>query len=214
MDRTEVIRLLAEISLVDDRVVKTDETEQEAQVRMWSVVLRDVSYEFAGEAVGQHYAEHAWAVMPKDIASRWRAEARRRMDRHTQTFEPTAHPEVDPDDIPAYQAALRGDRAAVVRGTEAPAPVLALLSGIGRRVGDEPAAVRSGPVEEYLAMREQARADAAERPAGPPERAVRCTACGADPDKPCKTLNGRRTLQGVHASREDAYTAARERGAL
>ena len=76
MDRTEVIRLLAEISLVDDRVVKTDETEQEAQVRMWSVVLRDVSYEFAGEAVGQHYAEHAWAVMPKDIASRWRAEAR------------------------------------------------------------------------------------------------------------------------------------------
>jgi len=43
---------------------------------------------------------------------------------------------------------------------------------------------------------------------------VRCTACGADAGKPCKTVNGSRTLAGVHGSREDAYASARERGAL
>jgi len=213
MDRTEVIRLLAEISLVDDRVVKTDETEQEAQVRMWSVVLRDVSYEFAGEAVGQHYAASAYPVLPKDIAERWRVHARRTLERHTGTFEPTAHPHLDPDDISGYQIALRRERASVLRGDEEPAPVLALLSGIRERVGGEPAGITSAPANEnYLAARAQTAA--IERPSGPPERSVRCTACGADVGKPCKTLDGRRTLDGVHASRQDAYASARERGAL
>lgn len=213
MDMQQTIRLLGEISLIDDRAVRTDETEQLAQVRMWAAILRAVPYEFAGEAVGAHYAESAYPVLPKDIAARWRVEARSRMARHTDTFEPTAHPDVDPDDVTGFQAALRDDRAAVVRGVEAPAPVLALLSGIGRRVGDEPGEIVSAPAgEEYLAAK--ARVVAVERPADPPARAVRCTACGADAGKPCKTVNGSRTLAGVHGSREDAYASARERGAL
>lgn len=129
MDMPEVIRLLAEISLIDDRVVKLDETEQIAQVRMWSAILREVPFDFAGDAVGQHYAECAWPVMPKDITARWRIVARRRLDRHTGTFEPTAHPHVDPDDITGFQAALRAERQAVRLGSGQPVGLRELVSG-------------------------------------------------------------------------------------
>ncbi|WP_399142216.1 hypothetical protein Q3A86_32875 [Streptomyces sp. NBUA17] len=92
MTLDETIDLLQQIALVDDRVVKVDEAEQAAQVTMWAAVLRDVPLAFAGEAVGRHYAESAWAVMPKDIAARWRDQVRDRLRMATGTFEPTHHP--------------------------------------------------------------------------------------------------------------------------
>jgi hypothetical protein len=147
----ETVRLLQQIALVDDRVVRIDETEQAAQVTMWAAILRDVPYEFAGQAVGEHYAESAWPVMPKDIAARWRANARRRLDRHVGTFEPCAHPRLDPDDIPGYRAALRAEREGVRRGADDPIELRALLAG------SEPVAAGC-PNDEYRRAREALRA--------------------------------------------------------
>jgi hypothetical protein len=116
MTLDETLELLRQIALVDDRVVRLDETEQAAQLSLWASILRDVPLQFAGEAVGDHYASSAWPVMPKDIAERWRAESRRRLDRHVNTFEPRTRPFLDPDDIPGFRAALRAEREGVRRG--------------------------------------------------------------------------------------------------
>ncbi|MEV4437507.1 hypothetical protein AB0K09_00570 [Streptomyces sp. NPDC049577] len=197
MDTRDVIRLLGEISLVDDRVVKTDELEQVAQVRLWAAALRDVPLAFAGEAVGQHYAESAYPVMPKDIAARWRATARDRMQRHAERRAPA----VDPDDVDGYVLALRADRAAVVTGAEPPAPVRALVAGVGRAVEAAPA--NPG----YLATK-AAMFPKRERPAGPPELAVRCPTCGADAGRPCRTLARGRTMGNTHPDRQRDYAVA------
>ncbi|MFI1467615.1 hypothetical protein [Streptomyces wuyuanensis] len=150
MTLDETLEFLSQIALVDDRVVRLDETEQAAQLTMWAAILRDVPLDFAGRAVGEHYASSAWPVMPKDIAERWRTESRRRLDRHVGTFEPCAHPYLDPDDIPGYRAALRAEREGVRRGGD-PVELRALLSG------SEPAAAGC-PNDEYLQAREALRA--------------------------------------------------------
>ncbi|WP_125262343.1 hypothetical protein [Streptomyces alboflavus] len=150
MTLDETLELLTRISLVDDRVVKVDEAEQAAQLTLWSAVLRDVPLQFAGHALGEHYAESAWPIMPKDIAARWRAVARDRLNRHAGTFEPSAHPHLDPDDVPGYQAALRAQRDGVRTGREAPVELRALLAGSGP-------AGHGRPNDEYRQAREALR---------------------------------------------------------
>ncbi|MFD3517744.1 hypothetical protein [Streptomyces sp. NPDC058657] len=147
----ETIELLTGIALVDDRVVRTDETEQAAQLTMWATILRDVPLDFAGQAVGEHYAESAWPVMPKDIAARWRIVARGRLDRHVGTFEPNRHPHVDPDDHAGYRAALRAERDGVRKGCEEPLELRALVGGAIPASAGQPTA-------EYLAVRDRIRA--------------------------------------------------------
>ncbi|MEV6836798.1 hypothetical protein AB0N17_20200 [Streptomyces sp. NPDC051133] len=150
MTLKETLELLRQIALVDDRVVRLDDTEQAAQLTMWAAILRDVPLPFAGQAVGDHYATSAFPIMPKDIAERWRAESRRRLDRHVGTFEPCAYPHLDPDDIPGYRAALRAERDGVRRGADDPIELRALLAG------SEPAAA-GRPNEAYLQAREALR---------------------------------------------------------
>ncbi|MFF3190520.1 hypothetical protein [Streptomyces misionensis] len=149
----ETLELLSQIALVDDRVVRLDETEQAAQLSMWAAILRDIPLDFAGQAVGEHYAESAWPVMPKDIAERWRKAARARLDRHVGTFEPSAHPHVDPDERygNAFAAALRAERERVWRGAGDPIELRALLAG------SEPVAA-GRPNDEYRQAREALRA--------------------------------------------------------
>ncbi|NDZ63596.1 hypothetical protein [Streptomyces cyaneofuscatus] len=157
MNMTETLDLLEQIALIDDRVVKTSETEQEAQLTMWAAILRDVPLQFAGEAVGQHYAESAWPVMPKDIAARWRKTYRDRLGRGVHTFEPNKHRHIDPDDISGYQRALRAQTQAVRTGCDEPIEMRALIAGADL--------VTAGtPNDEYRRAREemrQARTEAA-----------------------------------------------------
>lgn len=150
MTLDETLDLLRQIALVDDRVVRLDETEQVAQVTMWAAILRDVPITYAGQAVGEHYATSAYPIMPKDIAERWRAESRRRLDRHVNTFEPRSRPFLDPDDIPGYHAALRAERDRVRRGNDEPIAWPALMAG-----ADLIPAGR--PNDEYLRAREELR---------------------------------------------------------
>ncbi|SDL33646.1 zinc finger domain-containing protein [Streptomyces indicus] len=205
MDVQEVIRLLGEISLVDDRVVKTDEAEQKAQVRMWAVALSEVPLDYAGEAVGRHYAESAYPIMPKDITARWRDTVRERLSRQVGTFEPSHHPELDPDDKygNAYVAALRAGRTAVMTGAEQPRELPELVGRVGRTVEAAPA------TEGYLAAKAALfpKRDKPAGPTGPPELAVGCPACEAAPHRPCQTTKRGRPMTGTHPSRRDAYAA-------
>lgn len=156
MTLDETLELFEQIALIDDRVIKTNETEQTAQLTLWARVLRDVPLDFAGQALGDHYAESAWPVMPKDIAARWRTEARRRLDRHVGTFEPCAYPQLDPDDVPGYRAALRAEREGVRRGGSEPLEFRALMAA-----SDPVPAGR--PNAEYLRVREEIRRARTER---------------------------------------------------
>ncbi|MFJ8755646.1 hypothetical protein [Streptomyces cyaneofuscatus] len=157
MNIEQTLDLLDQIALIDDRVVKSNETEQEAQLTLWAAILVGVPYAFAGQAVGAHYAESAFPIMPKDIAARWRTVARDRLEQGVHTFEPTEHPHIDPDDIPGYQLALRAQRRAVRTGCDEPIAMRALIAG------SDPV-VRGTPNDDYRQAREavqRARAEAA-----------------------------------------------------
>ncbi|MEU0675441.1 hypothetical protein ABZ330_21620 [Streptomyces sp. NPDC006172] len=209
MTLDETIDLLSQIALIDDRVVKVDTAEQRAQVTVWAAVLRDVPLQFAGEAVGRHYAESAWPIMPKDIAGRWRDQVRDRLGRSTGTFEPADHPNVDPDDRygNAYVAALRAQRGAIAGGTTEPVGLRELMPAVGSRLGGG-RAVDLVPANSDFRTTKTAMYPPRTQPAGPPERSVHCPACGASPGKPCRTTNRGRQMNGIHPSRRDAYEAA------
>lgn len=91
--------------------------------------------------------------------------------------QPAAVPDADPDDIPAYLAAIRAQRTRAADGGELrPRDMKALLSGVGR---DMPADTT---------------------PQGP--LSVACPHCAAKPLHACRSYNGRR-LSLFHPSRID-----------
>lgn len=208
MTLDEVLELLSNVALVDDRVVKVHEIEQRAQVSMWAAILGDVPYEFAGRAVGEHYRESAYPILPKDIAARWRTEVRDRLNRSMGTFEPTDHPDVDPDDQygNAYVAALRAQRRAVAGGSAEPVGLRELMPAVGSRLGGGRIAELVPANDEFRAAKE-AKYPRRARPAGPPELTVHCPVCGASAGKPCQLRGSGRRMTGTHPSRRDRYEA-------
>jgi hypothetical protein len=208
MTLDETIDLLSQIALVDDRVVKVDEAEQRAQVTMWAAVLRDVPLQFAGEAVGRHYAESAWPIMPKDIAERWRLQVRDRLGRSLGTFDPVDHPHIDPDAETgdAYVAALRAQRRAIAGGETEPVGLRELMPAVGNRLGGGRAAELVPANDTFRQVREQHYPRRA-RPAGPVELAVHCSYCGASPGRPCQLPHNGKRMTGTHGSRRDAWEA-------
>ncbi|NNJ04176.1 hypothetical protein HHX38_08515 [Streptomyces sp. PKU-MA01144] len=222
MNPSEVPQLLAEIALADPRVRRTDPIELRAQIAMWAGILTNVPYPYAVHAAQQHYARSSWPILPADIATRWAADVRDRMDRHTGTFEPTEHPELHPDDIAGYQTALRAERHAVATGTQPPNELRALTAGpAASEVADRLAALGSyvpEHVRDVLAEQRPVRT-ARERlaRAGLPDPLnVPCNWCGAPTNQPCRdnrtnpSGGARRTRPRTkpHPSRTDAAQAA------
>lgn len=222
MKPSEIPQLLAQIALADPRVRREDPIEMRAQIQMWAGILADVPPDFALQAAQQHYATSTWPILPAEIATRWKTAVRDRMTRHNGTFEPTEHPEVDPDDVTGYLEALRGQRRAVVHGEQAPAPVRAITAGPAAAE----AARRVAALGDYLTT-ETRQALAPYRPVAaarlraaqegqPDPLAVACPVetCRARPGQPCQrpTRRGGRTrLHGAHASRTDLATTDPER---
>lgn len=219
MEPELIPQLIAEIALADPRIRRTDEMEQVAQIGMWAGILADVPYDDAIRFVHEHYATSQWPILPANIATRWQATVRDRMERHTGTFEPTAHPELDPDDITGYQAALLAERQAVVRGQQPPTELAAITSGpAAEEVERRMAALGSympPSVRDALAPCRPAAAArvTAIREGRPDALAVPCPVetCRAVAKAPCtapRRGGGRRNLGNPHPSRIDAAEGA------
>ncbi|MGK4583464.1 zinc finger domain-containing protein [Kitasatospora sp. HPMI-4] len=95
-------------------------------------------------------------------------------------------PDADPDDVPAYLAALRTQRIRAAAGEPLTyRPRLAIAAaGVGRKVPTEEPVRRSGP------------------------RSIRCPQCSAEPGKSCRTTVLGRRMADVHPSRLDAAKRA------
>jgi hypothetical protein len=185
---------------------------------MWAGILTDVPYDFAIHAAQQHYAEAKWPILPAEIATRWGAVVRDRMNRHNGTFEPTAHPELDPDDIGGYLTALRGERQAVVLGHTPPAEVKQITAGQAAAEAEARLAALGSYVPRHVdEVLDSYRPVKAERRAAitagrPDALAVPCDWCNARPGEPCRsrriTPGGGATAQRrratPHPSRLDA----------
>jgi len=219
MEPELIPQLIAEIALADPRIRRNDEMEQVAQIGMWAGILADVPYDDAIRFVHEHYATSQWPILPANIATRWQAVVRDRMTRHVGTFEPTAHPELDPDDEAGYRRALAAERQAVALGQQPPTELAAITAGpaaeeVERRMaalGDYmPRTVRDAlaPYRPAAAARVEAI-----REGKPDALAVACPVetCRATAKAPCtapRRGGGRRTLGNPHPSRLDAAEGA------
>ncbi|MEV8353158.1 hypothetical protein ACFVTT_23430 [Streptomyces niveus] len=124
MEPTRIPELIAQIALADPRVRREDRIERRAQALMWAGILTDVPYDYALDAVHQHYAKSTWPILPADIATRWAATVR---DRMLRDVDPT--PPVDPDNAAAYRHALAEHRRAVITGQQPVVEHQALTTG-------------------------------------------------------------------------------------
>ncbi|MFI8360758.1 hypothetical protein ACIGD1_11420 [Streptomyces sp. NPDC085612] len=203
MNPEQIPQLLKQVSYADPRILPEDRQELQGLAALWAGVLIDVPAEFAMWAVGQHYAESPFPIKPSDIAGRWRAHVRDRMNRHTGTLEPTRYPELDPDDVAGFMHTLRAERHAVIMGQAEPTPLKAItavpddvqerLDRLGRYIPDH---VRT----QLAAYRPQRAArEAAIRKGEPDPLSVPCPWCGAPTGHACR---GRR----IHPSTRDPET--------
>ncbi|MEU9558020.1 zinc finger domain-containing protein [Streptomyces fumanus] len=149
----------------------------EADVLAWHTVLADIAFEPAKAAVTAHYATETRWIMPADIRQHVLA---RRNDTAADIQGPglpAAIPDADPDDIPAYLAAVREQRTRAANGQLRPRPVRELLAGVGRQAPTK--TTQTGPLS------------------------VECPYCGAGPLHRCRR-GDTGLLVGFHPSRIDA----------
>lgn len=222
MKPAEIPQLLAQIALADPRVRREDPIEMRAQIHMWAGILADVPADFALKAAQEHYAKSTWPILPAEIATRWQTLVRERMNRDIGTFEP--RPDLDPDDVPGYLAALRQQRQAVVHGQTPPAEVRAITAGPAAAE----AARRVAALGDYLTT-ETRQALAPYRPVAaarleaategrPDPLTVACPVetCRAPAGQPCQRptrRGGRHRLQHPHPTRtESAHLATTDHG--
>ncbi|MGW1796919.1 zinc finger domain-containing protein [Streptomyces sp. NPDC001984] len=186
MTPAETAELLGLCAAFDRRTIgKTD-------VLAWQTVLADVDFTAAKQAVTAHYAAETRWIMPADIRQAVRKQRAETAADYQGPGLSAEIPDADPDDVPAYLAALRAQKIRAADGLK-PRPVAALLGRAvhqltagGTALEEPPASVRRpGPL------------------------GVACPTCGAAIGRPCKTpaLEGR-------DPRERPPHAARKRAAL
>lgn len=214
MKPSEVPQLLAQIALADPRVRREDPIELRAQIAMWAGILAEVPYDYALTAAHQHYAKSTWPILPADIATRWAATVRDRMNRHTDPA-----PAVDPDNETAYRAELAATRYAVATGAAPAVELRELTAGPAAYEADARWAALGSyvPIHVRDALAEQ-RPERAERErllrTGQPDPlSVQCPwdACRASAGQRCNTRG--RTRHDPHPARTDAARTARETAA-
>lgn len=210
MKPSEVPQLLAQIALADPRVRREDPIELRAQIAMWAGILADVPYDYAITAAHQHYAKSTWPILPADIATRWAATVRDRMNRHTDP----APAGVDPDNETAYRHAIAAGRRAVAIGQAPAVELRELTTGPAACEADARWAALGSCVPLHVrdALAEQ-RPERAERErllrAGQPDPlSVQCPwdACRAPAGQRCQTRG--RSRHDPHPARIDAAAGA------
>lgn len=225
MTPDQIPALLKQVSYADPRLLPADPQELLGLAALWAKVLADVPVDFALNAVGEHYATSPFPIKPSDIADRWNSKVRDRLHRDNGTFEPNDFPDLDPDDVTGYLAALRGQRQAVARGFQPPNTVKAITAGpaadeVTERLKTLGTYVPRQVDEALDAHRPIKAARRAALIAGEPDAlSVPCDWCDAAIGEPCRsrrinpngaaTSNKRRATP--HPSRVDhAREAARE----
>ncbi|WP_073793147.1 zinc finger domain-containing protein [Streptomyces uncialis] len=153
----------------------------EADVLAWQTVLADIDFNAARQAVTAHYATETRWIMPADIRQAVRRHRSATADSIHGPGLPAEIPDADPDDVPAYLAAVREQRTRAADGQQLRRrPIAELVAGIGRPMpdgrGGEPSPVRR---------------------AGPLGR--ECPACAAPIGRPCRT--GRDRERAPHEAR-------------
>jgi hypothetical protein len=140
-----------------------------ADVLAWHTVLADIDHEAAKQAVTQHYAVETRWIMPADIRGAVHRNRSAAADSIHGPGLPAEIPDADPDDIPAYLAAIRQQRTRAANGHELrPRPVRELLAGIGHGIPPGLEDVkRPGPLGDD------------------------CPKCHAAIGRPCRTPNGK-----------------------
>ncbi|MFF4661990.1 hypothetical protein [Streptomyces sp. NPDC001282] len=209
MEPEQIPQLIAEIALADPRVRREDRTERRAQALMWAGILADVPYDFAVTAAHQHYAKSTWPILPADIATRWAATVADRLGRHTGTFEPLQHPELNPDDElgDAFVAALKAERHAVATGQQPPNELRAITSGPAAEVVEK----RIASLGAYMppSVREALAQNQPEARRTPYlGLAVPCPHCRAAAGQRCTIPASGRRMPHPHPSRVDAAQGA------
>ncbi|MGP4083338.1 zinc finger domain-containing protein [Streptomyces sp. KR55] len=192
MERNEVAAVLAYIGRLDPRTIRPGTGEARDQIAQWHELLHDVPFATAHgwdvrEAIRAHVLASPYAILPVDVARKWHAYRRDRLNRHT---DPT--PAADPDDWAAWRTELVASRQAVATGTAEPSThrqitsgsphphVEARLAAIGSCI---PPSVRAelAPYRPARAAREAAVA------AGQVDAlSVPCRWCHADAGEPCR----------------------------
>ncbi|MBT2420743.1 hypothetical protein J7F01_36890 [Streptomyces sp. ISL-22] len=225
MERNEIAAILAYIGRLDPRTIRTGTGEARDQIAQWQELLDDVPFATdhgwdVREAIRSHVLDSPYPILPVDVARKWRAHRRDRLDRHT---DPT--PAADPDDPAAWRAELLRSRNAVAAGLAAPSTHRQITSG-GRLPDVEerlreigsciPPAVRT-ELARYRPTR--AAREAAVASGVPDALSVRCEWCHAPAGAPCRqrrtnpdgTARGNAVRATPHPSRIDLATARPDR---
>ncbi|MGD6762071.1 zinc finger domain-containing protein [Streptomyces sp. BH097] len=219
MTPREVAALLAYVVKLDPRLALDDPTAAADRLAQWCDLLSDVPAQAAGwdaaRVARDHIARSPYRIQPSDVSRPWHTHKADVMGRHVGTFEPTAHPEVDPDDGNAYVAALRAERQAVAAGQQAPTTHRVLTAGpaaaeVERRLA---ALGKYMPptVAQTLATYRPVRAERERlaRAGAPDALDVPCpyTPCRAAKGQPCRQgKNGAKRRALPHPGRVDAAT--------
>jgi hypothetical protein len=192
LDRREVAAVLAYIGRLDPRTARTGTGDARDQIVQWHELLGDVPFATdhgwdVREAIRAHVLDCPYPILPVDVARKWRAYRRDRLDRHT---DPT--PIADPDNPAAWRTELLGTRHAVATGMAAPSPHRQLARGPHRDIDARLAAVGSSippAVRAALAPYRPARAarEAAVAAGQPDALSVPCRWCHADKGEPCRS---------------------------
>lgn len=222
MNRTEVAALLAYAVGLDPRSAPTDQTAAADTLNQWYELLHDVPPTAphpsgrawnAAEVVRHHCATSPYPIKPADISRPWHTFKADLIDRHTGTFEPGAHPELDPDDVNGYRAALAADRAAVATGTAPPTTVRELTGGpspeVARRLAALGEYMPRSVAEQLAGYRPRRAAREALAAANLPDALdVQCKhpPCMARVGQPCRNRHGQARTR-PHPSRIDDATA-------
>ncbi|MFJ7904033.1 hypothetical protein ACIQ6V_26665 [Streptomyces sp. NPDC096198] len=221
MERREAAAALAYTGRLAPRTIRTDPGEARDQLAQWHELLHDVPFTTdhgwdVREAIRAHILDSPYPILPVDVARKWRAYRRDRLDRHT---DPT--PAADPDDPGAWRAELVSSRHAVAAGAAAPSTHRQLTSG-----GPHPdVEARLRAIGSYIPP--TVRAELARyRPAhaareavvaqgGPDALSVPCGWCHARTGEPCRqrrvgpdsTRRGNAVRTIPHPSRADLAAA-------
>lgn len=103
-------------------------TVGETDARAWAEALPDIDITDAKRAIVAHYRERRDWIMPANIYQTVKAERRGRLSAGSAI---DGIPDADPDDVAAYQDALRTNRLRIAAG-ESTFPVAAMVASIAQ----------------------------------------------------------------------------------